>query len=101
MSPALVTMFLFQFVAIWNNFFLPLVMLSNTNLYPVTLGLYSWDNQYGQAPQLVSYVVIGSLISVIPLVVAFLSLCNVSGVRASPPAVSKRSRAMGTWGPLL
>jgi ABC-type glycerol-3-phosphate transport system permease component len=42
----LVTMFLFQYVAIWNNFFLPLVMLSNTRLYPVTLGL--WNNQYGQ-----------------------------------------------------
>jgi multiple sugar transport system permease protein len=74
MSPALVTMFLFQFVAIWNNFFLPLVMLSNTRLYPVTLGLYTWNNQYGQAPQLISYVIIGSLISVLPLVVAFLSL---------------------------
>ncbi|CAG4931706.1 MULTISPECIES: carbohydrate ABC transporter permease [Acidithrix] len=74
MSPALVTIFLFQFVAIWNNFFLPLVMLSNQKLYPVTLGLYSWDNQYGQAPQLISYVVLGSLISVIPLVIAFLSL---------------------------
>ena len=74
MSPALVTIFLFQFVAIWKNFFLPLVMLSNTRLYPVTLGLYTWNNQYGQAPQLVSYVVIGSLISVIPLVVAFLTL---------------------------
>ena len=74
MSPALVTMFLFQFVAIWNNFFLPLVMLSNTRLYPVTLGLYTWNNEYGQAPQLVSYVIIGSLISVIPLVIAFLSL---------------------------
>jgi beta-galactosidase len=62
MSPALVTMFLFQFVAIWNNFFLPLVMLSNTRLYPVTLGLYTWNNEYGQAPQLVSYVIIGDAI---------------------------------------
>ncbi|MST32374.1 ABC transporter permease subunit [Acidimicrobiaceae bacterium USS-CC1] len=74
MSPALVTIFLFQFVAIWNNFFLPLVMLSNERLYPVTLGLYSWNDQYGQAPQLVSYVIIGAAISVIPLIVAFLSL---------------------------
>ncbi len=74
MSPAMVTIFLFQFVAIWNNFFLPLVMLSNQRLYPVTLGLYSWNDQYGQAPQLVSYVIIGSLVSVIPLVIAFLSL---------------------------
>ena len=49
MSPALVTMFLFQFVAIWNNFFIPLVMLSNTRLYPVTLGLYTWNNRFGQA----------------------------------------------------
>ena len=57
-----------------NAFFLPLVMLSDTRLYPVTLGLYSWNNQYGQAPQLVSYVIIGSLISVIPLIIAFLSL---------------------------
>ncbi len=74
MSPALVTIFLFQFVAIWNNFFLPLVMLSNEKLYPVTLGLYSWNNEYGQAPQLVSYVIIGAAISVIPLIIAFLSL---------------------------
>jgi len=74
MSPALVTIFLFQFVAIWNNFFLPLVMLSNEKLYPVTLGLYTWNNEYGQAPQLVSYVVIGTAVSVIPLIVAFLSL---------------------------
>ena len=74
MSPAMVTILLFQFVAIWNNFFLPLVMLSNQRLYPVTLGLYSWNDQYGQAPQLVSYVIIGSLVSVIPLVIAFLSL---------------------------
>ena len=44
------------------------------DLYPVTLGLYTWNNEYGQAPQLVSYVIIGSLISVIPLVVAFLCL---------------------------
>jgi len=74
MSPALVTIFLFQFVAIWNNFFLPLVMLANPALFPVTLGLYSWNDQYGQAPQLVSYVIIGAAISVLPLIVAFLSL---------------------------
>jgi multiple sugar transport system permease protein len=36
MSPSLVTMFLFQLVAIWKNFFLPLVMLFHTRLYPVT-----------------------------------------------------------------
>lgn len=38
MAPALVTIFLFQFVVIWNNFFLPLIMLQNQKLYPSRWG---------------------------------------------------------------
>ncbi len=74
MSPALVTMFLFQFVAIWNNFFLPLIMLRDQTLFPVTLGLYAWNSAIGQAPQLRSLVVIGAFVSIVPLIAAFLSL---------------------------
>jgi multiple sugar transport system permease protein len=72
MSPALVTIFLFTFVGIWNNFFLPLVMLNDPGLYPVTLGLYNW---YAQV-QVSNYdvVITGSLVSVIPLVIGFLAL---------------------------
>ena len=29
--PGMVTIFLFQFVAIWNNFFLPLIVLNDPN----------------------------------------------------------------------
>lgn len=77
MGPALVTIFLFQFVAVWNNFFLPLVMLSSQQLYPVTLGLFQWSSSasYGGAPPfLYSNIVIGSLISIIPLVISFVLL---------------------------
>jgi multiple sugar transport system permease protein len=74
MAPALVTIYLFQFVAIWNNFFLPLVMLQNPKLYPVTLGLYAWNGQINLAPELRLYVIVGALLSIIPLVLAFLSL---------------------------
>lgn len=74
MMPALVTIFLFQFVGIWNNFFLPLAMLSNDKLFPVTLGLYGWTTQYSQEPGLIGYVIIGAAISVVPLIVAFVSL---------------------------
>ena len=77
MGPALVTIFLFQFVAIWNNFFLPLVMLSSQQLYPVTLGLFQWQSSasYGGAPPfLYSNIVTGSLISIIPLVISFVLL---------------------------
>jgi multiple sugar transport system permease protein len=74
MAPALVTIYLFQFVAIWNNFFLPLVMLQNPRLYPLTLGLYAWNGQINLAPELRLYVIVGALLSIIPLVLAFLSL---------------------------
>jgi multiple sugar transport system permease protein len=74
MFPGLVTMFLFHFVAVWNNFLLPLVMLSDERLFPVTLGLYSWNTQVNQLPGLRGLVIVGSLLSIAPLVIAFLLL---------------------------
>ncbi|MEC3974988.1 carbohydrate ABC transporter permease [Amycolatopsis sp. H20-H5] len=74
MAPALVTVFLFQFVAIWNNFLLPLVMLTSDRLYPVTLGLYTLNTQLTRDPGLKTIVVTGSLLSIIPLILAFLAL---------------------------
>ncbi|MBF4572692.1 carbohydrate ABC transporter permease [Herbiconiux sp. VKM Ac-1786] len=74
MTPALVTIFLFQFVAIWNNFFLPLIMLRDESLFPVTLGLYTWNSQVNQIPEIRTYVIIGAFVSIIPLIIAFLSL---------------------------
>lgn len=74
MFPALVTIFLFHFVAVWNNFLLPLIMLGDERLFPVTLGLYSWNTQVNQVPQLRGLVIVGALLSIMPLVVAFLFL---------------------------
>jgi len=74
MSPALVTIFLFQFIAIWNNFLLPRIMLNDSKLYPLTYGLYYWQTQISRDPQLQTLVIVGSLVSVVPLIVVFLSL---------------------------
>jgi len=75
MAPALVTVFLFQFVAVWNNYFLPLIMLQDPSLYPLTLGLQTLNATQGNSQQLqYNLVVAGALISVIPLIVAFLLL---------------------------
>lgn len=74
MAPALVTIFLFQFVSIWNNFFLPLIMLRDEGLFPVTLGLYVWNTQVSQIPEIRAYVITGALLSIIPLIIAFLAL---------------------------
>jgi multiple sugar transport system permease protein len=74
MRPGLVTVFLFQFVGIWNNFFLPLVMLTDPDLFPMSLGLYHWSTRAGQFPQYTPLVIIGSLLAVVPLVLAFVLL---------------------------
>ncbi|AYD89392.1 carbohydrate ABC transporter permease [Actinomyces sp. 2119] len=74
MAPALVTVFLFQFVAIWNNYFLPLIMLADERLYPVTLGLNTWLSQTDRLPEFYQLTVGGALLSVIPLAVLMLVL---------------------------
>ena len=74
MVPGLVTIFLFQFVAVWNNFLLPFIMLSDENKFPLTVGLYTLLNRGSTAPSLYSLVVTGSMLSILPLIIAFLVL---------------------------
>lgn len=72
--PALVTVYLFTFISIWNNFLLPLIVLNDESLWPVTLGLYSWQLNAMSEPDLVRIVVTGSLVGTIPLIILFLAL---------------------------
>jgi multiple sugar transport system permease protein len=74
MLPGLVTIFLIQFVTIWNNFLLPFIMLSDENKFPLSVGLYTLLNRGSSAPSLYSLVVTGSLLSIVPLIVLFLAL---------------------------
>ncbi len=70
-------MLLFTFVATWNNYFLPLLVLNDPTYYPLTLGLASWNAQAsanGGAQLLYTLVLTGALVSLIPLIVAFLFL---------------------------
>ena len=76
LAPGIVTCALFTIVATWNNYFLPLIMLKDADWYPLTIGLNQWKDQAstagGQAIQ--NLVITGSLITIIPLVIAFLLL---------------------------
>jgi multiple sugar transport system permease protein len=72
--PGMVTIFLFQFVAIWNSFFLPLIVLSDPNLYPVNLGLATWNFDPAAHELLYNQIVTGSFIAVLPLIAMFLIL---------------------------
>ena len=74
MAPALVTVFLLQFVGNWNNFLLPYIMLSDQDTFPLTTGLFTMLNQGAQQPALYSLVIAGVVISIIPLIALFLTL---------------------------
>src|SRR3954469_18965795 len=63
--PGFVTVALFAFVATWNNYFLPLIMLSEPKWYPFTIGV----TQIGTTAAIT-----GSLLAIVPLMAAFLLL---------------------------
>ncbi len=74
MAPGFVTIFLFQFVAVWNNFMLPYIMLGNDELFPITVGLSGLLNQGASLPAMYTLVITGALLSIIPLIILFLVL---------------------------
>lgn len=77
LGPGIVTVFLFALVGTWNNYFLPLIMLNSSELYPLTVGLaqqQATSAAGGGSQALFSVVITGSLVSIIPLVIAFLFL---------------------------
>jgi multiple sugar transport system permease protein len=73
--PGYVTILLFQFVAIWNAFYLPLIMLTNTHLFPTSLAIYEINSTFlTEGSRLLPFVMLGSLMSILPLLVVFMSL---------------------------
>lgn len=76
LAPGVVTVALFAIVATWNNYFLPLIMLNDPSLFPLTIGLQQWNLQavgVGAQP-IFNLVITGSLLTIVPIVVAFLLL---------------------------
>jgi multiple sugar transport system permease protein len=81
LAPGFVTVLLFALVATWNNYFLPLIVLSDPKWFPLTVGLAQWNSlasgAAGSGATTTGFypmVVTGSLLAIVPLVVAFLLL---------------------------
>lgn len=80
LAPGCVTVLLFSFVATWNNYFLPLMVFSEPQYYPLTVGLSQWNLQAtagigaGQMYATHAMILTGALIAIIPLTLAFLFL---------------------------
>lgn len=77
MVPGAVTVLLFAVVGTWNNYFLPLVLFSKPDYYPLTVGLSGWvfttTSGHGRNT-LYPLIVAGGLVTVIPTVILFLVL---------------------------
>jgi multiple sugar transport system permease protein len=77
LGPGFVTVLLLTFVGTWNNYFLPLLVTNDPNLYPLTVGLSIWNGLaqgFSGSQILFTLVITGSLLSIIPLIAGFLLL---------------------------
>jgi multiple sugar transport system permease protein len=76
LAPGIVTVLLFTTVTTWNNYFLPLIMIKNPDWYPLTIGLNSWNAQARTVggDTVFNLVITGSLLTIVPLIAAFLLL---------------------------
>lgn len=74
MSNGLVTVMLFAFLGSWNSYLLPLLVLTDQELMPLTVGLTGWSQASITIPSLQTLTIVGSLVSVVPIAVAFVSL---------------------------
>ena len=94
-KPIVALVFFFSFVANWNNFFLPYVVLADSNQYPITVGLSnllastpSFNPAVGGGGQSVNIfkpeLALATLLAVIPVAIVFL--------------VSQRALVRGTLG---
>ncbi|MBO9590278.1 carbohydrate ABC transporter permease [Devosia sp.] len=74
MAPGFSTVVLLNFVWSWNNYFLPLVVLSSSNTLPVTVGLAQWYKLGGGAGGAILYSIVltGAVVSIVPVVILFL-----------------------------
>jgi multiple sugar transport system permease protein len=81
-KPVLALVFFFSFVADWNNFFLPYVLLADSNQYPITVGLSnllastpSFNPSVGGGGQSVNIfkpeLALATLLAVVPIAIVF------------------------------
>ncbi|HEY1821760.1 MAG TPA: carbohydrate ABC transporter permease [Trebonia sp.] len=76
MVPGLLTVLLINVVTTWNNYFLPLLIFNINTKYPLTVGLGLWSDRAvnsGDA-NLYPMLVVGALVTIIPLIALFLIL---------------------------
>lgn len=68
-KPALAVVALFQFIGSWNDYFGPLIYLSNKELYTISIGIANMQTSYGFSN--FAWIMAATCMSVIPIVILF------------------------------
>lgn len=73
MVPGLMTVLLLSVAGTWNNYILPLIIFSNNNLFPVTVGMGLWSQHATTSgdTNLYPLLVLGGLVTIIPMIALF------------------------------
>jgi multiple sugar transport system permease protein len=71
LKPILVTLALFTFMGVWNDFMWPLIILTDADLYTLPVALANLLGEHAQDTELM---MAGSVLTVLPVLVLFLAL---------------------------
>jgi multiple sugar transport system permease protein len=71
LKPVIVTLTIFTFLAAWNDFMWPLIVLTGQDHYTLPIGLASLAREHAQDSELM---MAGSVVTVLPVLLLFLSL---------------------------
>ena len=68
-APGLATLAIFEFVAFWNSFLWPLIVLKSPEKYPLAVGLLSLSGLFAHNTRLIAA---GAVMMTVPIIVVFL-----------------------------
>ncbi|MCD6310832.1 MAG: carbohydrate ABC transporter permease [Candidatus Eremiobacteraeota bacterium] len=68
-APTIAVLTIFSFVAFWNTFMWPLIILKNESMYPLTVGLSYMANMFSSDFRLVAA---GCILAMIPVIILFI-----------------------------
>jgi multiple sugar transport system permease protein len=71
LKPIMVTLAIFTFLAAWNDFMWPLIVLTGQDHYTLPIGLASLAREHAQDSELM---MAGSVVTVLPVIVLFLAM---------------------------
>lgn len=68
--PGLIALTIITFLGAYQSFFWPLIMLSNDQLFPMSVGMLSLNSSYGQQTELI---MAATVMNVVPLIIIFVA----------------------------